>query len=498
MPGSIFKRLSYESWLYTFILIHLLCWTLIPALVRYNLPLDAIEGTIWGHQLQWGYDKNPFLNGWLTALAVQFSPVSGWGIYLFSQLSVSLCFLAVMQLGKQLFTPAQTLCAVFVLEGMQYFNLHAIDFNDNTLELGLWAWTVYLFYQSLRKPRLLTWIATGLVAALGMMTKYYTAVLLLALALFLLTHAQSRAQLKTWRPYIGLLCFLGLMLPHGIWLYYHDYITITYVFERTKNIPHWTNHLFFPLQFTWQQLQVLLPALLLYAVLLLGKKPLLAESRPSLTSFNRDFLFFAALGPLLITLCLSLIFGITLRAGWGMPLLSFWGLLFILACPPALTPAKIHRFIAATFIFMGTLLTAYVCSLVYSSDTSSANFPGRRFAEAMTQEWHHRYHTPLNYVAGSRWLGGNLGFYSSDHPAVFVEWNKQRAPWIKLHDFEQKGGIFVWEIDRHEVLPAEVKQHFPRLSSAEIWTFTWRRDWHHLPPAQIGVAFLPPSDDRHP
>ena len=80
-------------WFYLFLFVHLIFWTAVPALVRDNLPLDSIEGTIWGHQLQWGYDKNPFLNGWLTALAAYIGGQSGWMIYLFSQLSVCICFL---------------------------------------------------------------------------------------------------------------------------------------------------------------------------------------------------------------------------------------------------------------------------------------------------------------------------------------------------------------------------------------------------------------------
>ena len=42
------------------------------------------------------------------------------------------------------------LIALLLLEGIQYFNFHAIDFNDNTLELGLWGLTIYFFYQALR------------------------------------------------------------------------------------------------------------------------------------------------------------------------------------------------------------------------------------------------------------------------------------------------------------------------------------------------------------
>ena len=84
-----------------FLVLHLLSWTLVPFCIRTNLPLDAIEGTLWGHQLEWGYDKNPYLNAWLTALAVYLGGASGWMIYFFSQVSVVLCFWSIWRLGNQ-------------------------------------------------------------------------------------------------------------------------------------------------------------------------------------------------------------------------------------------------------------------------------------------------------------------------------------------------------------------------------------------------------------
>jgi 4-amino-4-deoxy-L-arabinose transferase-like glycosyltransferase len=119
--------------LYSFIGIHILLWTLAPTLIRFTLPMDAMEGTTWGHQFEWGYDKNPFMNGWLTALAIKLGGQSGWMTYLFSQLSVAICFFAVWQLGKKILPPLHALIAVLLLEGIQYYNFHAIDFNDNTL-----------------------------------------------------------------------------------------------------------------------------------------------------------------------------------------------------------------------------------------------------------------------------------------------------------------------------------------------------------------------------
>ena len=494
MDKVLQNKLSITNWLYLFICLHLFFWTLIPALVRNNLPLDAIEGTVWGHQLELGYDKNPFLNGWLTALATFLDGQSGWMIYLFSQLSVAICLLMVWKLAKKMLPPAYALISVLLLEALQYFNFHAIDFNDNTLELSLWALTIYFFYKSLRWPNKLSWILTGVFAGLSMMAKYYAAALLAPMFLFLILRQENRKQLTTVAPYLGLLTFLIIILPHTIWLFFHQFITVHYVFVRTSSTPNWTNHLYFPVLFTVQQIEVFAPAILMLGLLFIGKRPAstLQTKKISLMSFDRQFLFFVGLGPFLVTILLAFIFGITLRAGWGMPLLSLWGIILVATLKPTLSTHKLYRFIALSFILMFVLLIGYAFSLIYSKDQTSANFPGRDIAQALTKEWRDTYHTPLAYVAGSRWIGGNIEFYSPDHPTVFMEWNKTKTTWINERDMEQKGAIFVWEEDRKQSLPDEVKKRYPQLLTASIREFNLRNNKYNLPPVKVGVAILPP------
>ncbi|SRR5579883_1350078 len=492
IQDTLTKNFHPERWLCLFIAVHVIAWTLVPAIVRYNLPLDSIEGAVWGHQLEWGYDKNPFMNGWLTALAVYLSPQSGWAIYLFSQLSVAACFWAVWQLAKNMLSPVYALLAVMLLEGMQYYNFHAIDFNDNTLELSLWALTIYFFYQALCKPSHWSWLLTGCFAGLGVMAKYYTFALLAAMALFFFLHTPYRKQLKTFPPYLGLLIFLAIILPHVIWLFFHDFVTVHYMMQRTASEPSWKNHIAFPLQFSIEQFQVAIPMLFL-SLFLLPFTPRKHGAPSPKASFDQAFLLYMGLGPFLLTVLLSLLLGIKLRAGWGMPLLSLWGVLLLLWMRPSLTVAKVYRFITIVFLLMGALLIGYSYSFIRSSDPSSANFPGRVIAQAITQSWHTTYHVPLAYVAGPRWVGGNIAFYSKDHPAVFSEWNLAHAPWINLTEMKQKGAVFVWNISNHETLPDNIKNQFPTLTSFTTMEFDWYRNTKHLPPIQIGIAFLPPQ-----
>lgn len=493
MNNPLLKNIRASYWLVIFVILHVSAWTLAPALTRFTLPMDSMEGTIWGRQLEWGYDKNPFMNGWLTALALKLDHHSGFAIYLFSQLSVAICFFAAWKLAKKMVPPLYALIAVLLLEGMQYYNFHAIDFNDNTLELSLWSLLALFFYQAVRSGKLCDWILTGLFAGLGLMTKYYIVMLFLPMALLLITTSEGRQQFKTVGFYLSIAIAMGMILPHVVWLFSHDFVTLTYAVNRVASAPTWYNHLFFPAQFAWQQFEVLLPALLLFSVLFMGEKPRRLKPPMMINSFDQAFLFWVGAGPLLFTILLSAISGIKLRAGWGQPLFSLWGIILVAWAQPYLTKEKLYRFIAVIFGFLVITVMAYSASLIHARDTSSANFPGKKIATWVTQSWHDQYHVPLKYVAGSRWLAGNVAFYSDDRPQVYIEWNHRLSSWIDEDKLKKNGAVFVWDLSNgNRVSEEEILKRFPRMSQPQVYEFKWLRN-KNAPVVKIKVSFLPPE-----
>lgn len=485
-----------NRWLYLFIFIHVIAWTAIPYFTRYTLPMDAMEGTIWGQQFELGYDKNPFLNGWLTALAVNLGGQNGWGVYLFSQLSVATCFWAIWELGKKMLPPIYALLAVLLLEGVQYYNVHAIDFNDNTLELGLWALTSLYFYEAIQTQSWRNWILTGVFAGLGMMTKYYTAMLLLPMALFLIANPKGRKSFKKPQTYAGLLVFLTIIIPHVVWLFFHDFVTINYALDRVSSEPTWFNHFNYSALFAWQQFEAFIPPILLALLLVIGKRPFLSNPRVQISSFNQQFLLYVGLGPFLLTVLLSAITGIRLRAGWGEPLLSLWGIILIAWVQPRITPRRFYRFAGFFFSLLVVTLVSYATALIRADEPSSANFPGKIIAKTITNEWHNTYHSPLPFVAGSRWIAGNIAFYSSDKPAVYINWDKKLSPWIDEEKLKIAGAIFVWDASEdNEPTVAEIKARFKNLGTPQIKHFSWLRN-PSSKPVEISVAFLPPATDK--
>lgn len=481
--------MSTTRWLYFFIMLHVLAWTCIPWLVRFNLPMDAMEGTTWGQHLALGYDKNPFMNGWLTAFAVFCGGKSTWTIYLFSQLSVALCFWSVWKLGRKMLPPILAVVAVFLLEGVQYYNFHAIDFNDNTLELCLWGLTILFFYQALREQTLKNWLLTSLFASLGMLTKYYTAMLLLAMFILMLCEPAARKSFKNPSFYWALSVFFGLLSPHLIWLYQHDFITITYAFERTANQQHWLNHLNNPFQFAWRQLLIFLPALILAKLLRSSRQTQAIQA----TEFDKTFLYFVGFGPLLLTLLLSAITGMNLHASWGQPLLSLWVIILMVWLKPDITKKRFYSFARLLLIITSVILIIYSNALILAPAPSSANYPGIIIANTLTTEWQQRYHTQVKYIAGSRWPAGNIAFYTQHKPSVYINWNNKISPWINEKDLRQHGAIFVWDPnDEPPVAVEAIQKRFPRLEKPRLRHFAWRRN-ATLSPVELRIAFLPPT-----
>lgn len=488
------KNHSYYSfWFYALVIYHFIAWTLIPTLVRSALPIDSMEGTTWGRQLELGYDKNPYLNAWVTELAIKIGGQHDWIIYAFAQLAIIISFWAIWSLGKKFLPTIYVLVAVYLLEGMQYFNFAGIDLNDNLLELPLWSLIMLFFYKATKEQRLLDWFLVGLFAGLAMMDKYFAVILFFPMLLFTLFNAEARLSWKKPGIYLAAFIFSVVTIPHIYWLFHHDFITINYALHRVDHPAIWQSHISGPLYFGLMQIATFIPALLLFGVLWVGKA---SEPRISPTflmaDFDKKYLLYMGVGPFITTILLSIVTGFTLHIMWGTPLLIGWSLVLVAWLPPFITASRFKWFLTAVFGFV--TLTLLIFAWVYSKPTpTKGHFPAKQISKTLTQLWHERYHTPLNYVAGHRYIAGGLSFYSEDRPAVFIDWDQSVSPWINETDVKIKGAVFVIPVDGdHPDFPVEVKNRFPNMQVLPVMTFAWNAKGK-LAPLQIRVAILPPK-----
>lgn len=476
-----------------------------PVLLSYALPHDTIEGYVWGQHLAWGYDKNPWMNAWLTRLGWELGGSSTFGIYFLTSLFVGLAFWSIWELGKQMLEPVYALIAVLLLEGCINYTLVPQGFNDNSIELGLWPLMFLCFYKAVKSQQIKYWIATGLVVGLGMMTKYIIAFPLAIMGLFLLIRKEGRDSFVKPGIYLSALTFLVVIFPHVIWLFQHNFITIAYAFGRAadQQTSFWHSHFHYPLSFILSEVLIfLLPAVVF--LLFFAKK----IKHPALSSFDKSFLLTMAFGPLILIVLLAMILSWHLYSEWGFPLLSLWSLVLVAFTQPKLSEKSKKLFLIVVYTLMFLWVVGYSVSLIIKNKhTTTDNYPAQQIANYVTQQWQQRYHTPLKYVIGSRYIAGYVSFYSKDHPKVYLlEYPDQLNTGVKIQDIEKYGAVFVQDnyygtlpfdqypdTENGKQFPALMLQLFPRVVVMPIKHFAWMRGNKNSPPVQLLVGFLPPK-----
>ncbi|RNC78914.1 glycosyltransferase family 39 protein [Piscirickettsia salmonis] len=519
------KPWSPTRWFWGLVLAQMLLWFLLPTFVRHVTPMDSTEGAMWGQYLTWGYTRDPWLNAWLTRLALTISNNQDWSIYLFSQLAVGTAFWSVWRLGKIILSPWHALIAVLILFGVQYYTIAAVDFNDNVCEIALWPLMALYLYRACTTQRLKHWILLGLLSGLALMAKYYTALPLLAMLIFMLATAKGRACFKSIGLYLALLIFIVISAPHFIWLPFNDYITIKYSFDKVDSYASLLDrHLGYAFHFFLAQLFTFLGACILFAFAAIGKKGQASEhdylvdfnsdsgsnsdfdsdnscnnsdqNKKQLSHFDQCFLWMVGLGPFALTLLISVIFGWKLNTMWGTPLQSLWGLILVAVVQPDLTCAKRKRFLIAVITVSVLIGVGYSLSLMKKGSHSSANFPVRAIAENMATEWHRRYQTKLSYVAGPNKAVSYMARYSKDRPRALIDWQPTRSPWVNMDDFREKGAAFILitkdSPDPFQGFPGNIRAEYPNLIVLPVESISWLRAKTGQTPFYYRFAFLPP------
>ncbi len=486
---------------WAFILCHGLVWTLIPAVSQPNGPLDLIELLDWArHPAAWGYWKHPPLPVWVAEFFVQMAGERLWGAYLASQVAISACFVAVWRFARSFLDPACALLSVLLLEGVMYYNYMTPQFNHGVLEMPIWAWTSFLLWRALNAGTMRYWLLCGLMAGLGLLTRYTLAFLLIPLLAFMLLNAQARKYLATPGPYVALAVATLTFAPHVIWLVEKDFTPIAYALasatRRRTYIPY-LDHLVRPLAFALGQALVLAPVFIMMGTLASGTR--LKEREAAGGGIARGFLFTVTLGPFLAYLVVSMITGVSVELRWGVAIWSFVGVFILFHLRPALTGPALRRFKFAFSGFAAFWLIAFVGKYTFlpalSGRVTHGLFPGEAIADFVTAQWVKRHGRPLPIVAGDQWLAQNVGFYSPDRPEVYVELDPVKSPWTDDEEFKRRGGVIIWNADKDgAALPERWRARFSHMSVQPGISFA-RHSSSRVPHVNVGWAFVAPSHE---
>lgn len=525
-------------------------WTLIPLFLFPNPPLDIIIALAWGRDFAWGYTQHPPLLSWLLAGAE-----SAFGsvrvAYVLSGLCLGLSHWFLWRLAGRLgLSDIERLCALLINSATFYTTLAIPEFNHNVIQLPLWLGLIWLFHRCLGEEKWSDWLALGLVAGLGLLTKYSVGLLLGAIGLYALVILSARRCLGTAKPYAAALVALILFAPHVLWMIETDFLTLRYASARTNPAEHLLDHLLHPLDFLFGQIAALAPALAIVgaatganvgakvgtavgaffgAVFSVNKRDagkrhkapqekqenlrrgaVDREAEERVSAHKALFIGWFLGAPLSMVLLVSLITGTEFRHMWGMPFFGLLGIALarhvmarnaplVAGTSPCDQPLGAPRLvplwcagIAVQAVFLTVLLGQALLEPLWKLKPSRIHYPGSEIAQAVTDDWTRQMNAPLRFVAGDIWTAGNVAVFSPDKPSVFVDLDLDRTPWITQEDVTKTGLVVIWRGGAADQ-PALGAPYDVRAGAVATRTFSQQSWVRHAPQITVSWRLIAPT-----
>jgi hypothetical protein len=486
---------AFPAWVVpSFLALHALVWTALPALLYPNLPLDLIEALVYGREWQLGYDKLPPLPWWLVEVAYRVIGAD-FAYYLLAQAAVVAGFAAVWAMARPLVGARGALVVLLILDGLHYFNYTAAKFNHDVIQLPFWALAGYAFHRALRSGEARYWLLLGLTIGLSLWSKYFVVVLAVPIGIFMLADRDARKHFATPGPYIALAAAIAAMAPHVVWLVQNDFLPFGYAEHRALLPRGWFDHLWRPFQFATGQLFFLIPSLLI-ALPLFWPRP--RRDEPPVVvgadAFDMRIVTLLAFGPLVTVLSLSALTGRGTVAMWGYPLFLFTGLWLVLMARRLLDDARMVRIGAIWSVVFTVLALAFIGNYGvlphYDHRYRAVLYPGSDLGRELSQRYRALTGKDIVYVIGTMWDGGNVSHYTPSQPRVLIDGKPARAPWIDLNDLRARGAVVVWTSGDLSVLPIEYRNVAADAQVQPSFTLPFRRGDQIL---NVGWAVLLPQ-----
>ena len=151
-----------------------------------------VENFAWGREWQWGYFKHPPLFAWIAGGWFAVLPRTDAAYYLLAMLNVAVGLGGVSVLARRWLAPQDAALAVIVLATTPFYTWLALKFNANSVLLSVWPWTAVAFLRWIKRGRAREAILAGAMAAVALLGKYFSMLLLVVLVAVALADQKGR------------------------------------------------------------------------------------------------------------------------------------------------------------------------------------------------------------------------------------------------------------------------------------------------------------------
>ena len=407
------KKNTFNIFL-TFLLLHLVVWTLIPTVSNLNLPLDTIEALAWSSKLDWGYNKHPPISAFAVEFVYKIFGARDWAYYLLSQIFVVISFIYVWKFSNLFFkNRIYSFLSVIILESIIFLNYTTPEFNVYVCQLPFRVMAVYYCWKSISEKSIIDPILFGFFSAIGFLTHYSFVFLLLALTIYYIYLLITKKRKFSFNFLIPIFVFLIVLMPHFNWLVENNFTTITYALGRTgieeKNL---INHFINPFLFIAKQIGILIPLLITFLLIYEKNKKKIKNNIK-----DKNFLFLTCVNilPILIVFIIPVLTGAKIRTMWISTFYLLLGTYIFYLFENKINLKKIKKFyFSIAFLFILSPLIYLYISL--SNDLKRTDYPGKEIAYLIQNKWDKNFVNEIKFVIGDEWAAGNLSYHLNSRP----------------------------------------------------------------------------------
>jgi len=185
----------------------------------------------WSREITFGTPKHPPLPAWLVGAWFSIFPLATWAYDLFAVGIATVSLWVAFAVSTRYLDGVKSAVGLALLTLVPFFNFHALKFNANSAMMPWWALTTWFFLRSFESRGLGFAALAGIAAAGAMLTKYWSVVLLAALAIGAASDPRRKLYFGSAAPLVTVAAGVAALSPHLVWLYLHDFGTFGYALE---------------------------------------------------------------------------------------------------------------------------------------------------------------------------------------------------------------------------------------------------------------------------
>jgi 4-amino-4-deoxy-L-arabinose transferase-like glycosyltransferase len=405
-----------------------------------DIHFDMGEVFSWSTELAYGYPKHPPFPAWVAAAWFTVFPRADWAYYLLSTASIALALWFAWLIAVRFIEGDKRTVALVLLAFAPVFNLQPLKFNSNALLIPTWAGATWLFLRSYSGRSLPAGALAGAGAAIAMLTKYWSAFLIVGFAAGALADPRRRDYFRSPAPWASIVVGAALLAPNIATLFKYDLYAVTYAAEShadkslTPVLEAAANYLSGMLYLAGPCLALQLVA----APTLAQWREMLWPSAPE-RRFLAVILWVAFLSPIVASLALEM----RLNAMWTMPCWALLPALMLSAPGVAVTRRAAGAVLAVAFALPLIALAASPLVALRVLDEGVDNLQAHYslVAHEVDRRWPQVSQAPLRYVAGPEGLAWGCTFYCRDRPRAFPSFSRDTAPWIDPAAMAREGFV---------------------------------------------------------